>query len=711
MSTVAGSLTPSARHVPAARTLVLVCLVVLAGVAPVSAAAAAPATHASAASSSTHASTSSTSLSTHASTLSTSLSTHTSKSSTSAATSTDAAEAIQRTVVLDRTPGDTERFRARVEHRIPADVESLSLQVPARATVVRTDGFRKDREADDGDWYEWTGGSRSPSLVLSLPSDERTTVRRAAQDESGLTFVETEGWALVRVPGFSTRWRSIHTGSVDTSVSVDGSGATGGAIAFLGEYTERRREAGGQTLRLIVPAAADLDAPGTVLDTVGKAAETLDVGARDERVFMIAAPTDGVDWAVGGIQTGDADMWVRDSASLDDPDSIWLHEYVHTRQNYRPAASAQWTVEATADYYAALLALRQDRIDFRQFRLFLARGQEPRYADAVLADPGTWSNDAVPYRKGALVAGDLDRRIREATDSRGSLAGVVRRLNRHDGEVTAAIVRAAVADVAGDATASATDRYVETEATPSPWDAETHSAVFGTVPAAFVYRLAGGATVAGPYRNATLDASSVSVVPGERVAVNATVENTGGSAGTYNATLVAGGRVVDARNGTLPAGESTTVALAHRFVEPGEYTLSVGGDTLRVTAREPASPSVTDLSVSPRAVSPGENVTVSATVRNDADSPGERNLTITAGERTVATRPVRLDAGESLTVTATVSFDAPGEYTVAAGDASATVSVRAPTTRETDASAGSGPGFGVAATLVAGVLALGLRRL
>ncbi|HID43812.1 MAG TPA: hypothetical protein EYP30_08615, partial [Archaeoglobaceae archaeon] len=59
------------------------------------------------------------------------------------------------------------------------------------------------------------------------------------------------------------------------------------------------------------------------------------------------------------------------------------------------------------------------------------------------------------------------------------------------------------------------------------------------------------------------------------VNVSANVTNIGEVEGTYNATLVIDGAIVNYTTGTLNAGESTTVTFEHMFNKPGAYNVSV----------------------------------------------------------------------------------------------------------------------------------------
>jgi predicted metalloprotease with PDZ domain len=147
---------------------------------------------------------------------------------------------------------------------------------------------------------------------------------------------------------------------------------------------------------------------------------------------------------------------VSASEPLDSPNSVWFHEYVHTRQAFEVTGEMRWFREASAEYYAARLAFEQDRIDRAAMETHLD-GPGRR---ATLADPTTWRDERVPYTKGARVLALLDRTIRTSTDGERSLETVFRRLNAHEGPVSYADFERIVADVAGHSMDRWLDRYV-----------------------------------------------------------------------------------------------------------------------------------------------------------------------------------------------------------------------------------------------------------
>ena len=612
---------------------------------------------------------------------------------------TDTTQTIVVTQEFRLTPDRPGYIDIRWEFEPPDAVSGLHPQVPADAEDVRRQGFT----AGASRTYEWDGETETPALTFTVPVNTTRDVAGPEGDEGQYVFVDTGAWAIASNDGvpFGYTYRGDTDITVQQRNVTAGPGVAGRAMVFLGAHEEYTRMAHGQRFRLVVPDAADLAADRAgIFDSVTAASDTLRVGDRDSQVVMLAAPTT-VDWGVEGLQRGDRDFYVTADEGVDTPENTWLHEYVHTRQRFNLTAETTWLAEATAQYYAAQLTLRQDRVDFRDVAGLLRRGTDSRFADAVLANPATWST--ANYHVGALVVGDLDRRTRLATDSASTFQAVFRRLNERSTATSGRVLQRLVREASGDAVAERARRHTETTDRPTVWSAAEHGEAFGPLPASMRYAV-DGLAVSGPYRNGSLPASgTVRVVTGESVDVNATATNVGGRTGTYNLTLTRDSRVLDSATGELDPNGTAAVPVAAAFGEPGTYTLAVGESRRSVEVRRPAALTVSELTVDRQRVDPGEFVTVTAAVRNGADRPGRTDLTVDRDGTTVDSRTLRLDAGRERTVSVQVRVPE-GRHRITVRDRSLTVTGGAADTAAGDGTgtAGAGtPGFGAVAVLVA----------
>jgi len=621
-------------------------------------------------------------------------------------------DAIVRTKRYALTPDRPGSVRVTITYELPDRVRSLQTSLVDDGTVTSTDGF--DRV--NGSTYEWDESTAAPSITLTYDPNE-TTTRSGPEAAAGrYLFADAGEWALFRQ--FRTNSRYSYTGTepgFERRARTAGPGAVGDRMVYLGAVTTTERSQNGQTFRLVVPERAELsESPEAILDSLTNASQSLRVGDRDAEVVVFAAPTGGVEWAVRGLAIGDAEFWVRDFESVDEPSNVWVHEYVHTRQAFETTSETRWLTEATAQYYAAALTLEQERIDFEAFRRELARGEGSTYDDVVLAEPATWTANA-NYVKGALAAGRLDLALRRATDQSGTLERVLREMNGGDAPVTQTEFLDAVEAVGG---ADARTRATEITATSEPlsmWGQRTHSRLFGVLPAQVSCELPNatdGYQAGGPYRNATVSATPVRLATGERLTVDAVVSNTGGEAGEFNATLTVDGRAVASASGRIAAESERTVRLGHTFERAGEYTLGVGAETVTVVVEAPAEPTVSSVGADSERVRAGDSVVVTATVRNDAAVPANGTVAFTRDGEAVTERAVRLAPGATTELSAAIELPTAGTVRLGAGAADpVAVTVVASTASPTaGASGGSGPGFTAVTAVLAVLTALLARR-
>ena len=366
-----------------------------------------------------------------------------------------------------------------IVYEIPESVSKLAFWIERpTVSVVATDGF----ERSDVGGYTWQGSVDGPAFEWDGTGERATVICRQSltADRPSTYGAGTEDWALCLRPRTHTRWR--YRGAeprIDRRAAVQGPGMAGEQFAYIGAHDLTERQVSAETVRLVVPAAARLAAkPDRILDSLAAASGRLDVGGRNDVVTVFVAPTDGASWAHRGLSLG-PDARVNDDADLAAPTNIWVHEYVHTRQE-RAATTpeTEWLLEATAEYYALTQAFERGAIGFPAYRRVLERGVGDESPDVVLADPSTWADDA-QYRTGALVVAALDRRIRAASGGETTFQAVLRAWNRSSpAPFDARAFADAVDRAGGPAARAAAIAYTQTPTTPRPWSASTHAATF-----------------------------------------------------------------------------------------------------------------------------------------------------------------------------------------------------------------------------------------
>jgi len=605
-------------------------------------------------------------------------------------------------------PNETGDISVTLVYEIPDRVTRLRTIIPADATVTDTDGFTQVNDTS----LRWDESTRRATATLRY-NPNRTTEQTGLEAAPGrYLFADAGSWALVRRVQTPTEWSYTESGddrvAFQRQLRTAGAGYAADEIVYLGDSTTVERTAHGQTFRLIVPERADLEEqPADILQSLTAASGSFQVGDRDEEVVAFAAPTGRVEWGVRGLELGGSEFWVRDSEPLETPSNVWLHEYVHTRQGFTTTSETRWVTEGTAVYYAAMLALEQGRIDFEQFRQLLANGERSRYAGVALADESTWTANA-HYVKGPLVAGRIDQSIRAETDASASFEESMARLNDISGPVSQRQFLDAVGATGGSEARRTASTYTTTTEPVSVWNETTHTRLFGPLPAIVRYRLptsTAGYRIDGPYRNGTIDSTPVRLATGERLTVDAVITNAGDEAGAYDAALTVDGSVVDSATGDIAADTERTVPLSYRLDRPGEYTVSVGERSVTVVVREPAEPTVANLTTDRSTVRRGSEAVVTATVDNNAAVPANGTVAFTRNGTAVAREHVRLAPGETTQLSVAVQLPTVGSVQLGAGAADpVTVTVVEST------SGGSGPGFSVVATLLAVLLALSLVR-
>lgn len=349
--------------------------------------------------------------------------------------------------------------RQRYELTIPstAGLDSLALFVGSGAEVVATEGV--DRESIGAQTrFNWSGDETRIRVVIE-------TTRSGASDQSrSAEYFSGDGWQLGSVPFVRVQWRATGEterhyerplGDAVGALADDSTGIYGDRYALVGDSTEQTASASGQQIRLVSPAGTEMEADRRdILSALAAASSQLAVGDRDDEVLLMALPEPA---RRGGESFPSRDEgWVSAAEPLDSPNSVWLHEYVHTRQSFQLAENMQWFREASAEYYGARLAFEQDRISRTEMHDHI----DGTPSEATLTDQSTWENPHVPYQKGARVLALLDQNIRDSTAGKRSLQDVFRRMNSHEGTITYTEFRRIVEQVAGHSMDGWLDRYV-----------------------------------------------------------------------------------------------------------------------------------------------------------------------------------------------------------------------------------------------------------
>jgi hypothetical protein len=566
---------------------------------------------------------------------------------------------------MNLTPDRPGEVRVTLRPRVPDGTSTVSVGLSERATVVSSTGFARNEAR-----YRANVSASNATLTYRLPVN-------VSAPGGELEAVDAGAWALVRTPSPSLEAADA---DVQRRYTVDGEGVVGQGLAYLGPHETYTRAVDGERIELVVPAAAEMRSrPTAVMDSLESAARTTAFGGDEDAVLFVAAPTT-VDWAYAAQQVGASDAWVQADQRLRSPRNAWLHEYVHTRQAFRTTRETRWLVEGTATYYAAVLSLRQGLVDFEQFREHLQVGTTERNREAVLADPATWTANRAEYRKGALVVGALDRRIRASSDGWRSFQWVLRRLNGRDGRIEQVTFAEIVESAGGARVRVAAGRFTTNPTAPEPWTSGVHRTTFGWTPPRVSTDIA-GLSAAGPGGRRLLtgdlgDVEEVVVTTDERLVAAVHGSNDGGRPASFAAPMAVNFTGVNRTVAEVPGGETATARVSYDFPAAGTYHVTVAGETVRVRVVEPArSVRVTEFSVTPGDADSKGEVTVVTRVRNSKDRPAQVTLPVSVDGRVVTTRTVSVGAHATRRVATNLALNDSGQYRVVVASEGANVTV------------------------------------
>ncbi|KXA91033.1 hypothetical protein AKJ57_02660 [candidate division MSBL1 archaeon SCGC-AAA259A05] len=172
-----------------------------------------------------------------------------------------------------------------------------------------------------------------------------------------------------------------------------------------------------------------------------------------------------------------------------------------------------------------------------------------------------------------------------------------------------------------------------------------------------------------------LSLSSDKISKGDTVTAQVEVTNTGDARGTHTVKLEIEGETLE-KEVTLNAGESRTVSFDIEKQEKGTYNLNIEDLSETFEVLEPAEFEVSDLTVNPDEVGPGESVNVSINLRNVGEVEGTHTVKLKVDGTVENTKIISLAGEESTNVSFTVRKETSGSFTVEIGDLSDSFKVK-----------------------------------
>lgn len=322
----------------------------------------------------------------------------------------------------------------------------------------------------DGSSYKWTGDG-TPSLTVAVN----------ATDPNAETQMYFDDWMYEATPRVTHSWATASQNencgrafgmSTDRTVTRadDGAVAVGTSKFLLGTSVETRTRtvSSGETIRVMVPKAAaedfrEANGPNpydTVFSQLDKTSKNYHSEASTENTIHVYV----VPWTRGGsgvthsTPASSSMFWIWGTQPATGTINPWVHEYVHTQQQFHLGENMYWFKEASARYLEVkhgLNASTAEDIDSTH-----AHWSRTRFPDSTLAERNSWSESGVPYYKGGRVLFKLDQRLNAHSDL--SMIDVVQWMNEHDGRVTYSDFRQFIVSHTTEETGDWLDQHVQT---------------------------------------------------------------------------------------------------------------------------------------------------------------------------------------------------------------------------------------------------------
>jgi hypothetical protein len=379
----------------------------------------------------------------------------------------------------------------------PLDEQPTKIRVTATVEfangVSEFDAFLKDRPSHETTVQQTSGISIArppPGQVIEITWDGETdpatvtyTVERGERFHEGnrlanriAAFIDGGEYMYIRDPEiFHPRHPRLNVTShikINTAKPVvDGNG-----LYFVGNHTLYVRSNGAAEFRIVVPPSATLQPdPIEIAETLANASAELPRDSVNKTVYVYVSggPRKDISQMVGGdISIDDKFHIVGRTDAEDSARNTWIHEYIHTKHTEYPVLGEriEWFTEGSADYFAMLFSLHQDRLTYENFLFNLRKGDSglgQKFMDDTLSMPETYDGSGTAYDKGRRVLAALDAKIRNATDGQKTLLDVHARMTKqNDSELSYEEFKAIVERVSGRSFDAWLDTYTTTSAVP-----------------------------------------------------------------------------------------------------------------------------------------------------------------------------------------------------------------------------------------------------
>ncbi len=279
------------------------------------------------------------------------------------------------------------------------------------------------------------GGDNSGPSVESVSG--KTTVTISYTDAAGAAQTATVSGVDPTRSSAADDWVIVDRSSLPPALRAVDDGPAHGVVGFgewalVGATKTATVPTDGTTLTVVVPAGGDVD-PGRKAGFIEAFAGPYSLSGDTDSVVLVSVPDT---FPNRGLMYADDRGYVTTKSFWDgDAHSVWIHEYIHARQDFRTADGMTWFREASARYLSQRFMQEQyEGVTTSDVHAALAGRSED--TAVTLANRTTWAGTTAHYHVGARLLAAIDAEIRAESEGDHTLVNVFRAMNAEDEPVT-----------------------------------------------------------------------------------------------------------------------------------------------------------------------------------------------------------------------------------------------------------------------------------
>jgi len=282
-----------------------------------------------------------------------------------------------------------------------ASLEQFAIKLQTGATLVNQTGFEG---STFGSGEYWNPDAEKHELVYQMESTQT--------GDHQVNYPSDDNWMFAATPQ--------HYGA-RVDLTAEPEGYIGGNTLYLGEYSTEHAKAGCQEFVAIIPETVRFGGVSNRLEELTTAARSLPVGHQYRTVRIFVSPEQPGD-TLGFVSEWENEIVVVDRTVQIPTSTLWIHEYVHTVQDFRAQPDMWWFSEASAEYLSFRIAVESGYISPIEHDYLLGRGAQNFNQSMITSPQGN-----VAYQRGAVVLSQLELELFDTYNQ--SVVDMVREMN------------------------------------------------------------------------------------------------------------------------------------------------------------------------------------------------------------------------------------------------------------------------------------------